>query len=103
MCSTYNTNLQCTAPRVQVSIVAEVQAAPVALAVNESDIAWKTDRSKKFGSYLAENFNVDPATRGGGTIEGRNAYKGTCVISRTSPDAAAVACPVAQKAWHAPY
>lgn len=69
----------------QVSTVSEVASAKVAVAVNESGIAWKSDRSKKFGSFEAENFNVDPAERGGGTIKGldssiRSRRQGCCTL-----------------------
>ena len=50
----------------------------VPLAVNEQGIAWKSDKSKKFGAFLTQNFNDDPATRGGGAITG------VCFSSRTS-------------------
>jgi hypothetical protein len=45
-----------------------VDGAPVA--VNEKGIAWTSDVEHKFGAYSPVNFNTDPATRGGGVIEG---------------------------------
>mmetsp|Transcript_519 Transcript_519/g.887 ORF Transcript_519/g.887 Transcript_519/m.887 type:complete len:365 (-) Transcript_519:72-1166(-) len=33
-------------------------------------IAWDSDRERKFGDHVAENFNTDPALRGGATIDG---------------------------------
>lgn len=47
-----------------------VAAPAVQLPVNDSDIAWKSDRTKKFGSQSAVNFNTDAAARGGATITG---------------------------------
>ena len=44
----------------------DVDGAP--LAVSEKGIAWKSDLKYKFGAYAPENFNDDPATRGGGEI-----------------------------------
>jgi hypothetical protein len=40
------------------------------LPINDNNISWKSDRTKKFGSQKAHNFNTDAATRGGGTITG---------------------------------
>ena len=49
------------------------------LPINDGNISWKSDRAKKFGSQEAKNFNVDAATRGGGTITGqRTIYMQSC-------------------------
>mmetsp|Transcript_23148 Transcript_23148/g.58149 ORF Transcript_23148/g.58149 Transcript_23148/m.58149 type:complete len:362 (+) Transcript_23148:449-1534(+) len=40
------------------------------LNVTSEGIAWASDTERKFGDHLAENFNTDPATRGGATIVG---------------------------------
>jgi len=47
----------------------KVDGAP--LVVSEKGIAWESDVESKFGSYEPANFNVDPATRGGGAITGK--------------------------------
>lgn len=43
---------------------------PFPVQINQTGIAWKSDRQKKFGMHNASNFNVDPAVRGGATVEG---------------------------------
>lgn len=40
------------------------------LPIEETGIAWKADKEKKFASVMSTNFNTDPALRGGGTITG---------------------------------
>lgn len=40
------------------------------LPVTQTGIAWKSDRDDKFGHYQAQNFNTDPALRGGAAIGG---------------------------------
>ena len=40
------------------------------LPVDSSSIAWKHDARHLFGPVPASNFNDDPATRAGGTVEG---------------------------------
>ena len=42
----------------------------IAMVVNETGIAWSSDVSKKFGDDQIVNFNVQPGTRGGGTVTG---------------------------------
>ncbi|KDD75013.1 LEM3/CDC50 family protein [Helicosporidium sp. ATCC 50920] len=39
-----------------------------ALALDQSDLAWPSDSDRLYGPVPAENFNDDPASRGGGTI-----------------------------------
>jgi len=41
-----------------------------ALEVDESGIAWPSDRTKKFSHYTPQHLNDEPATRGGGAVTG---------------------------------
>jgi hypothetical protein len=40
------------------------------LEVDETGIAWPSDRTKKFSHYTPQHLNDEPATRGGGTVTG---------------------------------
>eukprot|EP00245_Coleochaete_scutata_P003746 TRINITY_DN15601_c0_g1_i1.p1 TRINITY_DN15601_c0_g1~~TRINITY_DN15601_c0_g1_i1.p1 ORF type:complete len:358 (+),score=62.04 TRINITY_DN15601_c0_g1_i1:109-1182(+) len=39
------------------------------ISVDETGIAWDSDRKEKFGDHLPSNFNTDEGTRGGGTLD----------------------------------
>eukprot|EP00271_Cylindrocystis_brebissonii_P014502 TRINITY_DN35862_c0_g1_i1.p1 TRINITY_DN35862_c0_g1~~TRINITY_DN35862_c0_g1_i1.p1 ORF type:complete len:353 (-),score=58.23 TRINITY_DN35862_c0_g1_i1:1074-2132(-) len=67
-----------------------------ALAVNETNISWKSDRTAKFGSELPQNFNTIAALRGGGVLNssvGLNADEHLIVWMRTA------ALPTFRKLW----
>lgn len=54
--------------------------------INDKGIAWKTDRNKKFGDVLPQNFNLNPNTRGGFTLNGPvNQDEHFMVWMRTAP------------------
>ena len=42
----------------------------VATAIDETKIAWPSDKKFKFGDFAPENMNTDAATRGGSVIQG---------------------------------
>ena len=43
---------------------------PVNVTINQTGIAWKTDRQQNFGAHSAANFNAEPVHRGGATVTG---------------------------------
>lgn len=46
----------------------QISRAGAAIPIEESGISWAKDREKKYASLPAENFNSDPAVRGGANI-----------------------------------
>jgi hypothetical protein len=44
--------------------------------VDETGIAWESDRKQKFGGYKSKNFNNIPRLRGGGAIGSSTAAGG---------------------------
>lgn len=54
----------------QVDVQMSTAEPATSLTIDEKGIAWKSDVSKKFGDQHVPNFNVNPATRGGGTVTG---------------------------------
>lgn len=62
--------------------------------INEKNIAWKSDIKGKYSDKVAENFNTEPAKRGGSTIEGPLAEDEHFIVwMRTAP------LPTFRKLW----
>ena len=54
----------------QVDVQTSTAGPATSVMIDETGIAWKSDIRKKYGDQQVANFNVVPATRGGGTVTG---------------------------------